>query len=303
MKKKVVTHVHFHGTRDAGWEENKHPRNHGQFSSSPGAKGAGLKLQNRRAEAQKLPHHAMAEKAGWKYAGTHMLGVAPQRQSSQHIYKHPDRPDERVEVHHNEGVGTSWGHRTPASGAGTGVRPVGGTSHTSMGKHLKRVTPSSKSSGGNVESGKNSASVLRDLHTYAKNLAQGSAMLKPGEKPHAAAAAARKQANQHLENVRQHLPEGHAARNGAERTHAAMMKTLSKVSDPEASARGKELAKSISQGIAHHNTLMKAGYKHKGESGKTGIYEHTDTGHRVEVGPDTNKAQLRAAIESGKKKD
>lgn len=44
MTKKTI-HIHLHRTpakaRDAGWDESKHKRNHGQFSSTGGSSGSG----------------------------------------------------------------------------------------------------------------------------------------------------------------------------------------------------------------------------------------------------------------------
>lgn len=43
----------------------------------------------------------------------------------------------KIEIHHNT-TSISWAHRTPACGAGTGIRPEGGVSVKRMIKHIKK---------------------------------------------------------------------------------------------------------------------------------------------------------------------
>ena len=60
MTKKTI-HIHLHRTpakaRDAGWDESKHKRNHGQFSSTGGSSGSGVEVKHQ-PHGTVVPHQA-----------------------------------------------------------------------------------------------------------------------------------------------------------------------------------------------------------------------------------------------------
>lgn len=73
--------------------------------------------------------------ADWTLTETLMLGnVNPHKME---IYTNPNRPNDRLEIVSHPNHPTVWAYRTPREAAGTGLRPVGGTSEKSMRKFLR----------------------------------------------------------------------------------------------------------------------------------------------------------------------
>lgn len=87
------------------------------------------------------PHHEALEESGWKFKKRIILGLN-KPYTPQDIYKNQKRPKEEMEVTPKNGKsfkepGAVWAHRTPASGAGTGVRPHGGLSGKELKKYMR----------------------------------------------------------------------------------------------------------------------------------------------------------------------
>ena len=137
-------------------QDAEHDPSNGQFTSGGGAsKGQSV---------SKSAHHDTLVSNGYKHTNRWSLGLNNPRPVDE--YEHPDRPGEKMEVFHKSGVAYNkdklknhkgesvpkgqkvdiWAHRTAASGAGTGVRPLGGVSSVALGKHLKTLHTKGKDS-------------------------------------------------------------------------------------------------------------------------------------------------------------
>ena len=88
-------------------------------------------------------HDHTLRSAGWNHSSSRTLGLPQNSQQKEHTYVHPNHPGSSIEVTtpttNNPGGPTVWAHRTVASGFGTGMRPKGGTSSTSLARYLRAM--------------------------------------------------------------------------------------------------------------------------------------------------------------------